>query len=192
MVVMAESFQLEDHIGRVQAGNLDAFAAIVERFERPLRAWLVSRCPPGGDADEVAQKAFVEAFRRIDDYELNTDFRAWLFTIARYQMMAECTRLQRTADYHSRFAPLALSRELERRAAADVTEDTRLTHLQSCTQQLGEDAQRMLKWRYQDELPLAEIASRTRRSVGAIKKHLFQLRQKLHDCIERKLRAEGV
>lgn len=62
--------ELDEQIKQVQAGNLDAFAEIVQLHERPIRAWLVSRCPPGGDADEVAQKTFVQAFKRIDDYEI--------------------------------------------------------------------------------------------------------------------------
>ncbi|MGB7343164.1 MAG: sigma factor [Pirellulaceae bacterium] len=81
---------------------IGAFAEIIRVCQRPVRAWTASRCPPGGDADDVAQQTFVAAFKRIDEYEVGTDFRAWLFTIARYQLMAECTRLKRSADYHSR------------------------------------------------------------------------------------------
>lgn len=185
--------ELDERIKQVQDGNLDAFAVIVRLHERTIRAWLVSRCPPGGDADEVAQKTFVQAFKRIDDYEIGTDFRAWLFTIARYQLMAECTRLQRLADYQSRYAPLALSRELERRAtSSSQAQDQLLGFLRSCLKEMGEKPQQLLNWRYTEELPLAEIAELTNRSVGAIKKHLFKLRKSLHDCIQRKQASEAV
>ena len=185
--------ELDEQLKQVQEGNLDAFAEIVRLHERPIRAWLVSRCPPGGDADEVAQKTFVQAFKGIDDYEIGTDFRAWLFTIAKYQLMAECTRLQRTADYHSRYAPHALRQELERRAAdtPDV-QDKMLGYLRNCLNEVGENPRQILDWRYGEERPLAEIAELTNRSVGAIKKHLFQLRRTLHDCIQRKRASEAV
>ena len=182
---------LDVHIQRVVSGDIDAFAEIVRAFQRQIRAWIVSRCPPGGDPDDVAQKTFVAAFNRIGEYELGTDFRAWLFTIARYQLMAECTRLKRMADYHSRYVPHALSRELERRSEATAEEPKRLEHLRECLKQLETTSRDLLDRRYGSEIPLAEIAQHADRSVGAIKKHLFILRQKLHECIERRLAQEA-
>lgn len=187
---METSPSLDEMIHRVVAGELDAFAEIIRVCQRPVRAWIVSRCPPGGDADDVAQKTFVAAFKRIDEYEVGTDFRAWLFTIARYQLMAECTRLKRTADYHSRYVPHALTQELDRRTDGVAEEPIRLIHLRECLKQVEGNARDVLDWRYVRELRLAEIAQRSNRSVGAIKKHLFVLRQKLHDCIEQKLAEE--
>lgn len=107
--------------------------------------------------------------------------------------MAECTRLTRLADYHSRYVPHALSQELERRAAqASDLLPQRLTYLRECLEELGKQPRRILDWRYADERPLAEIAELTERSIGAIKKHLFLLRRKLHACIERKQASEAV
>ena len=189
---MTHSSNIDDCVIRVQAGDLDAFVEIVRQCERKVRAWVVSRCPPGGDADDVAQKTFIEAFRRIDEYEPRTDFRAWLFAIARFQLLAETTRLKRLTDYHSRYAPVALSHELERRIESSTSHNSeRLDHLESCLESVDGPLREILDWRYADELPLAEIADRTNRSVGAIKKQLFVLRQKLHECIQRKMSAEA-
>lgn len=188
-----DNVDLNERLRQVQAGDVDAFADVVRVYQRPIRAWITSRCPPGGDADEVAQKTFVQAFKHIDEYCLGTDFRAWLFAIARCQLMAECTRLKRLADYHSRYVPHALSQELQRRAGQrEDLELGRLKYLEECMNELDEHARRILGWRYAEERTLGEIAELTERSVGAIKKHLFVLRRKLHDCIERKLGSEGV
>ncbi len=167
----------------------------MRRFETPIRAWAVAHCPPGGDADEVAQRTFIAAYERLADFEPGTSFQAWLFTIARYQLMTEATRLRRLADYHSRFAPELLDRELERRAVEEAPEHLaeRLTALRACMEKLGDAGREILHWRYDVDIPLQEMAERTGRSVGAIKKNLFLLRQKLQECIERRLAtaAEG-
>lgn len=182
---------LEAQIRRVQAGEADAFEAVVRAFGLPIRAWVIARCPPGGDADDVVQKSFVQAFRKIGQYRPGTDFKAWLFTIARFELMAECTRLRRLADYHSRYAMHALAEELQRRVETTGSEEPpKLDYLRQCLSGLDERAQQMLRFRYADDSPLGEIAEQTGRSVGAIKKHLFKLRQKLHDCIERKMAGE--
>lgn len=91
---------LERAILRVQAGDADAFSELVRAFEWLVRSWVATKCPPGGEVDDVAQRTFIEAFKNIGRYEPGTDFRAWLLTIARYQAMAECTRLRRLTDYH--------------------------------------------------------------------------------------------
>lgn len=186
-----EEVSIDEWVQQVQAGDMDAFTEIIRRSERPIRAWITSRCPPGGDADEVAQLTFVQAFKRIDDYRVGTDFRAWLFAIARYQLMAECTRLRRLADYHSRYVPQALVQELERRVEQGTdSESERLSYLVECMNELDEQRRRILDWRYGEERTLSEIAELTHRSVGAIKKHLFRLRHALHECIQHKLDSE--
>lgn len=173
-----------------QKGDLDAFEAVVRQFEGPLRAWTIAHCPPGGDADDVAQKTFIEIFRRISEYRPGSDFRAWLFTVARFQMRAEVTRLQRLADYHQRYAPRALTDELQRRADSHLDEPAqRVEWLKQCVQKLSEPNRQILADRYEASLPLDEIARRTNRSVGAIKKQLFILRAKLLECVQASARA---
>jgi len=191
---LAEQSEIDRHIHRVRAGEADAFESVVRAYEWPIRAFVISRCPPAGDADDVAQNTFIAAFRRIGEYEPGTDFKAWLFAIARYELLAEQTRLRRKADYHSRYAPHALMAELERRAtdpAEALEPSSRLQHLRACVRMLDERGRNLLRWRYDENAPLAEMAKRTSRSVGAIKKNLFVIRRKLHDCIEQRLATEG-
>jgi len=174
---------IEALIERLKAGDADAFAEVICAYEWPLRTWIVANCPPGGDADDVAQRTFIEVFRGIGRYQPGTDFAAWLYTVARYQLLAESTRVRRIADYHRRYAPAALSAELERRAAADPEVSPQLDHLRACLESIAGPARDLLTWRYTDDLPLIEIAERAGRSVAAVKKQLFLLRGRLHDCM---------
>ena len=184
--------QLENAIRRIRKGDTAAFETIVRRFERPLWAWLATHAPPGIDVDEVAQKSFVAAFARLSDYELGTNFAAWLFTIARFQLKTEMSRLRRVADYHVRYAPDLLQRELERRnLEPPEIQAIRLEHLQACLGGLGEHLHRFIKWRYVEEIPLEEMAARSGRSVAAVKKQLWKLRRKLHECVEVRMTAQG-
>ena len=61
---------VDDAIRSVRGGNANAFEIVVRQFERPLRAWLAVQTPPGIDVDEVAQRSFIAAFTRLDDYKL--------------------------------------------------------------------------------------------------------------------------
>jgi RNA polymerase sigma-70 factor (ECF subfamily) len=175
----------QDAIRRVQGGETAAFEAIVRHFERPLRAWLAGHAPPGIDVDEIAQQSFIAAYSSLADFSAGTNFASWLFTIAKYQLRTETTRLRRLADYHSRYAPVLLQQALEA-SGQEGTElwDTRLGYLQECIKQLGKDLSQYLTWRYHDQIPIEEMANSTGRSVSAVKKQLWSLRQKLLKCIE--------
>lgn len=183
---------LEDAIGSVRGGNTGAFEVVVRQCEGPLRAWLAVQAPPGVDVDEVAQRSFIAAFTRLRDYEPGTDFAAWLFTIARFQLRTEVSRLRRIADYRVRYAPDLLLRELERRSSEPPElQQARLDHLQTCLGQLGEHLHRFITWRYSEEISLGEMAARSGRSVAAVKKQLWLLRRKLHECVQAHMAAEG-
>ena len=187
-----DNSQLDHAIRRVRDGDTAAFAVVVRRFEGQLRAWLAMQAPPGVDVDEVAQRSFVAAFTRLGDYKIGTHFAAWLFTIARFQLKTELTRLRRIADYRARYAPDLLQRELERRSSElpELTQ-TRLDHLKTCLGALPEHLRPFIEWRYEDEIPLDEMAARCGRSVAAVKKQLWKLRRKLHECVETRIAAEG-
>lgn len=66
-----------------QAGDHDAFAQLFRRHHPTV--WRVcARClANGGDADEVAQAAFVRAFERINQCSGERHFGAWVQMIAR-------------------------------------------------------------------------------------------------------------
>jgi len=179
-------------IRRARQRERAALEAIIRHYQGPVRAWVAAHCPPGGDADEVAQRTFLAALTRITEFREGTNFSAWLFAIARFQLLTETTRLRRLADYRTRYGHDLLSRELERRAQEpDETAAERLRYLRECLEMIDEPGRRLIAWRYTDELPLQEMAARTGRSVAAIKKRLWLLRQKLQQCIERKLAMEG-
>jgi len=181
-----------DIIRRARQGERMALEAIVRRYQEPVRAWVAAHCPPGGDVDEVAQRTFVAAFTRIAEFQEGTNFGAWFFAIARFQLLTEITRLRRLADYRTRYGRDLLSRELERRAQEpDEATAARLHYLRECLEALGESGRQFIAWRYTDGLPLQEMAARTGRSVAAIKKQLWLLRQKLQQCIENKLATGG-
>lgn len=190
---LPDNLKVADALRRVMRGETSAFEVVLRLHERPLRAWLAAHAPMGVDVDEIAQRSFVAAFSRLEEFEIGTNFGAWLFTIARFQLMSEKTRLRRIADYHARYGPDLLQRELDRRCdeSPDVL-TAKLEHLERCLGSLGEHLRRFVTWRYDDEIPLQEIAVRSGRTVPAVKKQLWKIRGKLQECMDARLATEGV
>lgn len=178
-------------VERVKAGDRGAYAELVTRLERPLRAWLVGRAWPGIDVDDVAQRAFVQAYVQLHRFQAGTDFPAWLFTLASFELKTEMNRVRRTADYHARFVSELLEQDLVRYEELGAGHEARIEHLERCLAQLDERQRELLGWRYREQLPLAEIGERLGRSVPAIKKALWKLRGRLGDCVELGVAGQG-
>jgi RNA polymerase sigma-70 factor (ECF subfamily) len=71
-----------DLVRRAQAGDADAFGQLVERNRRAVfRAALAALGSPA-EADDVAQDAFVVAYRKLDSFRGDAAFRTWLLAIA--------------------------------------------------------------------------------------------------------------
>ena len=68
---------------RTQAGSLSAFEDLVRRYERRLLGYLQARVGNVHDAEDLTQRAFINAYRGLASYDTRRPFAAWLFTIAR-------------------------------------------------------------------------------------------------------------
>jgi len=68
-------------IARSRLGDLDAFNALVEHYQRSLYNFCLRLLGAPQPAEDAAQDAFIAAFRRLDTFR-GGSFRAWLFRIA--------------------------------------------------------------------------------------------------------------
>ncbi|MBL9077996.1 MAG: sigma-70 family RNA polymerase sigma factor [Planctomycetes bacterium] len=67
---------------RVQAGDLDAFAQLVERFQDMVHGLALSILRRPEDAEEAAQDAFVKLFRARGQFDSTRSLEPWLLRIA--------------------------------------------------------------------------------------------------------------
>jgi RNA polymerase sigma-70 factor (ECF subfamily) len=76
----------EQAIGRVRAGDREAFRPLVERHRSSVCATVRALTPQYSDWEDVAQEVFLAAFRHLATFDSSKgSFRAWLLAIARNQ-----------------------------------------------------------------------------------------------------------
>ena len=68
-------------VRRAQAGDLDAFGALVERNRRAVYRAALAAVGSAAEADDVAQEAFVAAFQKLGSFRGEASFKTWLLTI---------------------------------------------------------------------------------------------------------------
>jgi len=75
-------------IGQVRRGQRDAFAALVRRYQRPVLRLARNILGDPHEAEDVAQEAFVDAYRHLDTFDGRAAFSTWLLAIARNRCLS--------------------------------------------------------------------------------------------------------
>ncbi len=92
-------------VARVVAGDTAAFEGIVRRWQSPLVNLAWRFCRDRGRAEEMAQEAFLRAFRNLAQFRGDSAFSTWLFSLA--------TNLYRTEVRRMPAIPLSLDQIAE-------------------------------------------------------------------------------
>jgi RNA polymerase sigma-70 factor, ECF subfamily len=72
----------DDTLRRAAAlGDIEAFAAIIDRYGPSMFRYARHMLNDYGDAEEVVQDAFVAAWRAVPDFRGDAPLRTWLFTV---------------------------------------------------------------------------------------------------------------
>jgi RNA polymerase sigma-70 factor, ECF subfamily len=69
-------------VERVLAGDISAFEEIVRRWQSPLLNLAYRFCHDRGRAEEMAQEAFLRAYRALGQWRKDAAFSTWLFALA--------------------------------------------------------------------------------------------------------------
>ena len=84
-------------VARVRGGDVEAFAAIVRRWQGPLVNLAYRFCGDRGRAEDMAQEAFLRAYRNLDSFRGDSAFSTWLFALTTNLYRTELRRIpQRT------------------------------------------------------------------------------------------------
>lgn len=80
-------------VEKVLGGDIEAFAGIVSRWQRPLINLAYRFCRDRGRAEEMAQEAFLRAFRKLSYWRRDAPFSSWLLAVAANLYRSELRRI---------------------------------------------------------------------------------------------------
>jgi RNA polymerase sigma-70 factor (ECF subfamily) len=169
-----------------KSGRLAAFGELVSRYQEGVRVFLAVRLGNPHEAEDLAQEAFVTAFRRLSEFRDGQAFAPWVRGIA-YNLLRNYLRRHRALAMGGTdaLAALADARLAERHAPQQ--ESRLLTALELCLEKLRASDRALLHQRYHEETSVADMARAGGRQQSAVTMHLFRLRQALAACIHNQL-----
>lgn len=163
---------------------------LLTQHQQAIRLYVESLMPGDSASDDVVQETNTIIWEKRSDFELGTNFKAWSFSIARFQVRKYRYRQSR------KNARLVFCDELEETISEEIPSqlDNLSDHqhaLQKCIQKLRPNHRELLHHRYFEKTTLESYSSMVGRSVGVLKVTLHRIRNNLQRCVEKQLRWEG-
>lgn len=168
-------------------GHSDAVVMQITACQSRLYAYILTLTGDREQARDVLQETNLVLWRKAQEFELGTNFIAWAFKIARYQVMASRQKIARDK--------LVFDDELLTDMADIFDDEDRFDERQDalgrCIEEIAPNHRNMLRIRYSDGLSVKEMASRLNKSANAIAKVLHRTRIALMKCIEQRVSEGG-
>lgn len=170
-------------IERAARGDHAAFGTLVERYQEVAfrAAYLIVRDAQA--AEDVAQDAFIRAYRHLGQFRSGEPFRPWLLRIVTNTAINEVRSRQRRAGLLGRFAAVA---EVSAGAPEVSLADADASLLARAINELPLDDRVVLHLRYFLDLPEREIAAAIGKPAGTVKSRLHRASRRLRELIEAK------
>lgn len=185
-----EAFVMEA-VRRVLDGDVEAFAVVVNAHQRLIAADLARRLP-AQDVQEVAQDAFIRAFRSLPSYRREAPFRIWILRIARHAAMDFWRKKYRRRDQlFSDLDDPALARveatqqeRLAEQKADREAQDSAREWLAAALLRLSPDDRAVITLVELEERSMEDAARRLGCGLSAVKVRAFRARRRLKAILE--------
>lgn len=155
------------------------------RNQTRIRGFIVSLLGDLAAAEDVLQETFLVVQRKASEFRPGSNFIAWAFQIARFQVMKAQVHHKREND---RFSPETLE-SLAASAPEQAFDENRLTALPGCVAKLAPQARRIVDLFYEHEHRPTEIARILSWTPTAVSVALCRARRFLRTCIEHQVRS---
>ncbi|TWI58782.1 RNA polymerase sigma factor RpoE [Pseudomonas duriflava] len=181
-------------VERVQRGDKRAFDLLVLKYQHKILGLIVRFVHDAQEAQDVAQEAFIKAYRALGNFRGDSAFYTWLYRIAintaKNHLVARGRRppdsdvSAEDAEFYEGDHALKDIESPERSLLRDEIEST----VHRTIQQLPEDLRTALTLREFEGLSYEDIANVMQCPVGTVRSRIFRAREAIDKALQPLLR----
>lgn len=168
-----------------ESDNEEAFVKLVVSHQAALHAFVLSLLPGHPEADDVVQEVNTSLWKKRSEFEIGTNFKAWMFSVAKFKVMALWRDQKRNRVWAVPEETLHLLAD-EAQEVCFEADDPRHTALRECIRELRPQDQGLILRRYFEGHSLQEVAREIGRKAENLKGSLHRIRLGLRACVRRK------
>jgi len=167
-------------IAEAKNGDKEAFAKLVEKYQRPVYSVCYRMLGTPTAAEDAAQEAFIRAYQAIDRFDSKRSFATWVLSIASNYSIDQLrkkkvTILSMDNDKHAWLAPPSKEPTPEKAAL----EKEKQAQVQNILAELNEIDRAAIILQYWHDYSYEEIAETLEISSSAVKSRLFRARRSM-------------
>ncbi|MFP6763955.1 MAG: sigma-70 family RNA polymerase sigma factor [Planctomycetaceae bacterium] len=166
----------------------EEFVQLFSRNQRRIYLHILGQVGNPTDADEILQETNVVIWSKFARFELGTNFIAWTFQIANYEVLKFRDRRRTNRLVFSENVIEAIAEESEE-SQDDL--DLRRAALQNCLSSLRPRDRELIQIRYAPGNKGKDVADILGRPSNSVYQSIGRIRKTLFECIGRQLSAEG-
>jgi RNA polymerase sigma-70 factor (ECF subfamily) len=187
---MAEQTSDQVLVERVQRGDRRAFDLLVLRYQQRIIKLIMRYVHDSSEAQDVAQEAFIKAYRALPSFRGESAFYTWMYRIAINTAKNYLVSLQRRPiDYDldlqepRHYEANARLKDEESPEGIALQEELRET-VERTIASLPEELRTAIMLREIDGLSYEEIAQAMECPVGTVRSRIFRAREAIDKSIE--------
>jgi RNA polymerase sigma-70 factor (ECF subfamily) len=179
--------QVDDQraISAVLDGDINAYAVIVERYQRPINNLMCRMTGCRADAADLTQETFIRAYERLHLFKEGKRFFPWLYTIglnlAKNRLQQGKVVMTSTLEDWEPGSGLDYAAQQEENLCAEMD----FPKLYEALNELPLDYREAIILRYREDMPLEDIAAAIRISLSGAKMRVYRGLEKLRDLLKK-------
>jgi RNA polymerase sigma-70 factor (ECF subfamily) len=179
--------QARDVVRRVLAGETNAYALLVDAYKNPILQLAYRMTGSLADADDLAQDAFIRAFRNLHRYDPERPFFTWLYTVALNGIRNHLKKKQREETRLVDSDWTDIKADDETPGMEERIDDARAAQmLERALERLPVDQREVLVFRYYLGLSLEETSDVMGISLSAAKMRIYRGLERLKQYLSRR------
>jgi RNA polymerase sigma-70 factor (ECF subfamily) len=197
MVAQEGRVEVDAEVDQLRRGDLNALSSLITRYQNRLYRYLLRLLRDSADAEDLFQLTWIRVAEQIRRYDASRKFDAWLFTLARNLAIDHLRRRRpesldesMTNDPHGPTRADALTAQ-EGPAIDAILESERDSYLAECLAELPTYYREVLSLRFEEEMPLGDIAVVLGAPLSTVKTRLRRGLEALRARFESAYPGEG-
>lgn len=176
---MGQSDEELGWVRRSQAGDHEAFAALVTRYQHMVHSLTIRMTGSLADGEDLAQETFLRAFQQLASFRGDARFASWLHRIAVNACLNWHKRQARRHQLHDAWCRETLADNGKTDADESGAHDGNFRHVNAALQQLSARQRAAVVLTVYEGLSHAEAARALGCSEATVSWRLFAARRKL-------------